>query len=200
MRNVLWQSIWEGFGEFQNPFGAVLDDTITAQQIQKEYGGIDGTSDEFQQIMRKKVMDVLRTHPGWYLSMLPKRLLNMIMIGGGAHGHEIFSRDPDAHYASGYKLKNPDGNVFGYLVFLTTKPYELFVRIVPLLFRGTILLLALIGIILWRKEWRKILLVFCVYAYGILSHLPIYWEPRYIVPTEFPLLFLAALALARLRH
>lgn len=194
-RSVLWGAIWEGFGEFPNSFGAVLDDTITNQQIVKEYGNIDVDSDEYNQILKQKVITAVKSDPLWLLKMLPKRLINMVIIGGGAHGHEIFSLDPNYHYASSYKLKNKNGNVFSYLLFLTKKPRELFVRVAPLAFRGIILLLALTGLLLWRKEWKKILLFLSVYLYGIFSHLPIYWEPRMLVPIEFPLLFLAGLAI-----
>lgn len=36
-RDVVWQTLWEGWGEFpDNPMGAVLSDSVTYEQVRAE--------------------------------------------------------------------------------------------------------------------------------------------------------------------
>lgn len=194
-RTVLWQGIWEGFGEFQNPFGAVLNDKITHEQVSQELGRSEFSDAEFQAALKRKSLEALRQYPQWYAKMLPKRLVKMVLIGGYGFWNHLFEPNPAYGYSAAYKVNYPQGNIIGYLRFLATDVAELCIRLAPFVYKGLLLLLAGLGAWLWRKEWKKLVLLFSVYAYGILSHLPIYWEPRYLITTEFPLIFFSALAL-----
>lgn len=201
-RTVLWQSMWEGFGEFKNPFGAVLDDAVTADQISAEYGKDQDemTDSEYQGILKRKTLAALKSDPGWYVgTLLPKRLVRMVLIGGYGFWNDFFYPNPEYSYTKKYLAEHPGGNPFGYILFLArTNTYEFISRTAPIAYKGLLLLLGAGGIIAYRKKWREIMLIGSVYAYGIAAHLPIYWEPRYLIPTEFPLLIFATLFFAAL--
>lgn len=194
-RAVLWQSVWEGFGEFANPFGAVLDDGVTFSQIKKEFPDVEYDSPQYQEILKKKVVKGLKSHPMWYIGMLPKRLGNMLLLRNVNDWG--FPVNPKLSFR---KVKLP---LLVYLKYMAKKhPIQLIYRIVPRVLELLLFLLALIGLWVYRKEWRKIMLVFCIPVYAILSHLPIYWEPRYILSAQFPYLILCAAFLQKLywRH
>ncbi len=183
IRAVLWQSVWEGFGEFANPFGAVLDDEVTFQQIKKKFPDVEYDSPQYQELLKEKVIKALKSDPVWYIGMLPKRLGNMLLLRN--FNDWGFPVNPKLSFR---KVKLP---LFVYLKFMAKKhPSQLIYRILPRVLELLLFLLALIGLWVYRRKWRKIMLIFCIPVYAILSHLPIYWEPRYILPAQFPYLIL----------
>lgn len=189
-RAVLWQSVWEGFGEFANPFGAVLDDGVTFHQVKKDHPGVEYDSPQYQEILKVKVIRALKSHPMWYIRMLPKRLANMLLLRN--FNNWGFPIDPKLSYR---KLKVP---LYMYLKYILKYPNQFFYRLIERVFEPLLFLLALLGVWVYKREWRKILLVLCIPLYGVLSHLPVYWEPRYILPVQFPYLILCAAFLQKL--
>jgi len=189
-RATLWQSVWEGFGEFTNPFSAVLDDGVTFSQIKKELPNVEYDSPQYQELLKKKVVKGLKSHPMWYIGMLPKRLGNMFVLRNVNDWG--FPVNPKLSFR---KVKLP---LLVYLKYmLKNYPSQLIYRIVPRVVELLLLLLALLGVWVYRREWRKIMLIFCIPIYAILSHLPVYWEPRYILPAQFPYLILCVAFLQR---
>jgi len=190
-RTALWQSVWEGFGEFNNPFGAVLDDQVTFQQIKRKFPDMEYDSLQYQGVLKEKVIKALKSDPVWYIGMLPKRLGNMLLLRNVNDWG--FPVNPKLSFR---RVRLP---FLVYLKFMAKKhPSKLIHRIVPRVLELLLLLLALLGVWVYRREWRKIMLVFCIPVYAILSHLPIYWEPRYILPAQFPYLILCAAFLQKL--
>jgi|GEM_PF-7044904 len=198
-RTVLWQSMWEGFGEFRNPFGAVLSDTVTYQQVSEIYPKIDYGSLEYQEALKQKVISALKTNPAWYGSMLPKRLFFMVFSPRASGGFlskilekqfrrqnflETYQKLGNIDYAK-WLLKN---NLRGFLLVI----------ILPGLLQCLFIFTALLGIWITRQQWRKNLLLLSPLLYFYLSHLPIYWEARYLIPGEFPLLIFSAGAIITL--
>lgn len=190
-RAALWQSVWEGFGEFNNPFGAVLDDEVTFQQIKRKFPDMEYDSSQYQGLLKEKVIKALKSDPVWYIGMLPKRLGNMLLLRNVNDWG--FPVNPELSFR---RVRLP---FLAYLKFMAKKhPNKLIYRIVPRVLELLLLLLALLGVWVYRREWRKIMLVFCIPVYAILSHLPIYWEPRYILLAQFPYLILCAAFLEKL--
>lgn len=190
-RAALWQSVWEGFGEFNNPFGAVLSDEITFQQIKKKFPNVEYDSPEYQELLKEKVIKALKSDPVWYMGMLPRRLGNTLLLKN--FNNWGFPVNPKLSFS---KVKLP---LLVYLKYMAKSyPKQLIYRIVPRVLELSLFLLALIGLWVYRKEWRKIMLIFCIPVYAILSHLPIYWGPRYILSAQFPYLILCVAFLQRL--
>jgi len=197
-RTVLWQSMWEGFGEFKNPFGAVLSDEITHNQVLQDYPGIDYASPEYQDVLKEKVIKVLKSDPAWYLSMLPKRLFFMVFT---PRGNGFFSSVLDKSFSRQKFLEaNPKLGNIDYAKWLFKNcPQEFFARILSVsLLQSLFIFATLLGIWFSRKQWRKNLLLLSPLLYFYLSHLPIYWEARYLVPGEFPMLIFSAVTITTL--
>jgi len=132
VRPVIWQDLWEGFGEFQNPFGAVQNDGETFDQVKEEYPDVSYTSSEYQSILKEKSLEALRSEPLWYVTMLPKRLFRMVFF------HDIkwdfLPIKSWTNYYTGFKKQYPDGGLVGYVFYLSKEPLQLFYRFVPLLY------------------------------------------------------------------
>ena len=194
-KNVVWQGVWEGFGEFSNPFGAVLSDTVTYEQVSKEYPNIKSISLEYQEILKQKVIEALKTNPVWYFAMLPKRLLFMIFgprdIGITSNilakqwsrqmFFDTYSGTGNIEYAKWLFKNNPKGFLGAILL--------------PVSLRCLLILSALFGIWITRKQWRYNILLISPLLYFYLGILPIHWEARYLIPGEFSLLIFSAVAI-----
>ena len=197
-RTVLWQGIWEGFGEFKNPFGAVLSDGITYNQIAENYPGIDYASSEYQDVLKGKVIKALKSDPTWYLSMLPKRFFFMIF---SPRGSGFLSNILDKEFRRQTFFENYQGlGSIDYAKWLLkNSPRGFFQAIIlPSLLQCFFVFATLLGIWFSRKQWRKNLLLLSPLLYFYLSHLPIYWEARYLVPGEFPMLIFSAVSIVTL--
>jgi len=197
-RTVLWQSMWEGFGEFKNPFGAVLSDEITHNQVLETHPNITYGSPEYQDILKEKVIKALKSDPVWYFSMLPKRFFFMIF---SPRGSGFLSNILDKNFGRQEFLETHQGlgNIDYAKWLLKVSPQEFFMRIGLIIFLQFLFVFAtLLGIWFSRKQWRKNLLSLSPLLYFYLSHLPIYWEARYLVPGEFPMLIFSAVSIATL--
>ena len=197
-RTVLWQSMWEGFGEFKNPFGAILSDGITHNQVLETYPNIVYGSPEYQDVLRGKVIKALKSDSLWYLSMLPKRFFFMIF---SPRGSGFLSNILDKEFRRQTFLETHQG--FGSVDYakwlLKNSPQGFFQAIIlPGLLQYLFVFAVLLGIWFSRKQWRKNLLLLSPLLYFYLSHLLIYWEARYLVPGEFPMLIFGAVAIVTL--
>jgi len=186
LRPVLWQSVWEGFGEFSNPFGAILDDKATFEMVKKEHPDISYFDPLYQEILKKKSLNAIKEHPGWFLTMLPRRFLRMLF----SRNDWGFALDPGYNYSA---LKLRGNSLSDYI--RKTPLMQIIYRIVMRAVENGIVFMALAGVILMRKRWRYLVILISVPACGFLMHLPIYWEPRYLIPGNFPFLILTGVAM-----
>jgi hypothetical protein len=190
--------MWEGFGEFKNPFGAVLSDTVTYEQVAQEYPGIDYASPQYQNVLKTKVIQAIKTHPGWYILMMPKRLISIIFMPRGMGSIErILGK---SFTRQSFFDHNPGSSNLDYAKWLMRNNLKgfLLVVVMPALIQCFFVFAAALGFWFTKKQWRKNLLLISPLLYFYLSHVPIYWEARYLVPGEFPLLIFSAVAIMQL--
>lgn len=192
-RPVIWQDLWEGFGEFENPFGAVRNDVATLEKIRQEYPNVAYTSFEYQDILKEKSLRALRDEPLWYAGMLPKRFLRMVF----SHdiGWDFLPIKEWTSYYRGFKKQHPDGGLVGYVLYLSKEPPQLLYRIIVVAYWKILLALAVLGMVVARAQWRKIVLLASIPVYLIAVTLPIYWEPRFVMPGDFSFLIFAGVFL-----
>lgn len=185
------QSMWEGFGQFPNPVGAVNNDALTEQRMRAEgYTGRFATV-EYEDFLRPKVARVIREHPGWYLGTAFRRipralLLNRVHWGvlqkSGMEFHKFHLEHGGSMSMLNYALQmvrlDPG--------FLITKAAD-----------SVILVLAMIGLwVTWRSHWRTTLMLASLPALFIVTLMPIRIEGRYMVPVHWVFLMGMAVALA----
>lgn len=188
-RTAVFYSMWEGFGEFPNRFGAILNDEYTIKQMQDE--GFQGlhTSPEFDAFVKEKVIKVIRENPLWYLGVVIKRIpyafvFNKTPWGVGQDDHlsyhKFFRDNPNQKSLMTYSFHlarvNPG--------FFVTKALDI-----------VILLSAIIGIYLSRRQGKKLIFLVAIPLYFALIHIPIHIEGRYMVPSHWVYLIFSGVTL-----
>jgi 4-amino-4-deoxy-L-arabinose transferase-like glycosyltransferase len=167
MRPGLWQGIWEGFGEFQNPVGAVLDDAATYKQIKEEVGyDIKYGTPEYDAVLRGKVLNTIKEYPGWWLSILARRVPRSIVYFSEL-GVNYYPRDERGNLLwNEYLRQNPaPGEYMAALKsgtlweFVKSHPYSTFYKGLVVLFAIVPVLLSIAAIWLMRRNWRPLILV-----------------------------------------
>jgi len=152
------------------------------------------TSLEYQDILKDKTIRALKEDPVYYVSILPKRFFRMVIA------HEIkwdfLPIDSRFNFHESFKKQYPEGGITEYLQFLAKEPTQLLWRIIPQLYGKILLLFAIFGVILAWREHQKILLLLSLPVYLFAVHLAIYWEARFFIPGDFPLLIFSAVFLS----
>ncbi|MBM4452960.1 MAG: hypothetical protein FJ013_00045 [Chloroflexi bacterium] len=175
MRSTLWQGIWEGFGEFENPVGAVLSDAHATNLAREALGeDIKPWSPETEAYFRGEVLNTIREYPGWWLSVLVRRFPNT--LGYSSHLGRYLSDFISP--LTGSSLSATFCRWLGILV-----------AIVPIL-------LGIVAIWAMRRDWRPLILVATVPAYFSVVHMFIFAASyKSIVPGSLGYIIFSAIAL-----
>lgn len=182
---TLWQATWEGFGEFKNPFGAVLDDGATYKMVIDEGYNVEYGSLEFSDVLKEKVLKVIREHPFWYIGSVIKRTFKIT----------LFLRPDLGIYSMPYwnKYKDKGGTVLGYF---KEYPRQFIIRLISMFITGITFLTALVGIWLTRAKLKTTILLVMVPFYFIAEIAPLAADsPAYILPGHFVFLIFTAISL-----
>ena len=67
------QNLWEGLGELDNDFGAVLDDQVTERQVHREDPSLVYGTPEYDDHLREKAVDAIEEHPGHFAKVVARR-------------------------------------------------------------------------------------------------------------------------------
>jgi 4-amino-4-deoxy-L-arabinose transferase-like glycosyltransferase len=67
------QNLWEGLGEVDNNFGAVLDDQVTERQVAREDPTLVYGTPEYDDHLRDKATDAIREHPEHFAKVVARR-------------------------------------------------------------------------------------------------------------------------------
>jgi 4-amino-4-deoxy-L-arabinose transferase-like glycosyltransferase len=199
-----WQGIWEGFGEYPNPVGAVFDDGVTYKQIVAEYGSDVGyITPRWDAILREKSIKAIKEHPGWWLSVLARRLprtfiyssdLGIAHISRDSNGDiiqkssesispiEIIDTIKSAHFGKAW-------NIF------VTYPYTCFVYGLVVLFMFVPPLLCLFAIWLMRRRWRTTALIFMAPLSFTVMNVLLFVLYKTLLPGAFFYVLFSAVAL-----
>lgn len=181
------QGLWEGFGEFDNPVGAVCDDEKAYEVAIKEGHDVKYGSLEFQKILFNKSTNVIKEYPIWWISIVLRRIPRAILFA-----NSIPLTDPKIKNVSFIKSMSSSELFINYV-----KMYpDLFIaRVLTVMISLGLPLFAFIGIWLRRKDWRKISLLICLPAYTVVTLSLIHIEPRYILPATSVFIIFSAITL-----
>ncbi|MFC1712111.1 ArnT family glycosyltransferase [Candidatus Poribacteria bacterium] len=182
----LWIATWEGFGEFENDFGAVYSDAITYQQIRDAGHDVEYHSVECDSLFKPKVLDVMKNKTFWYVKVLIKRAIKIPRKGGpwGIQSIDRAVRDFEEFRAKGGRITE----------FIKVHPIAFAKNIAVRLTTLGIFLLAFVGV-LFHRRWLECVMVLSVPIYNILIHLPLGSMSRYILPGNTTLLIFVSFAL-----
>jgi 4-amino-4-deoxy-L-arabinose transferase-like glycosyltransferase len=178
------QSLWEGLGEIENDFGAVLDDVATERQVREERPDLEYGTPEYDAYLQDKAVQAIKDHPGFYARLLAHRVAHTtVLLRNSNWANELESpgatMDRTGDGPVGYVVGQP----FDALRALTIGVAE------PLLFLIALLTLALT----WRRRWQRHLLLIAVVVGTIGPYIVLHVEPRFALPASFAYMILAGL-------
>ena len=184
----LWLAMWQSFGEYENDFGAVNNDVVTLQQVRAQGHTEEFDTPEYDDLFRGKVLEVLRTQPGWFAWTVIRRVGRIPLQ---MHAWGIPETDEMSTARSSYPTGKVDAKL--YWQYLASDPLRAAVHAMT---RGInlILYLAVPAFFLrYRKRfWKEGLLLLGLPAYNIAVHAIIGVHARYILPTNALMLIVVA--------
>ena len=197
-----WGGMWQGFGEFgENPVGAVFNDWITYDQV-KEWGyEVEMWGPEYDEIFKPRVLDAIREHPVWWLSLLARRVPHSIVFTSQL-GIEYYPRDAEGNHIE-RKCQYPTiGPIIAMIKggtfweWVKSCPYAAFYTGLMYLFAVVPVLLSVVGIWVMRKNWRPLILVAAVTIYFAAVHIAICVSSyKNMVPINLAYIIFSAIAL-----
>ena len=185
-----WPSIWEGFGEVPNPFGAVLDDRTTYLMALNEHHDLKYGTPEYDDFFREQVLKVYEDHPEFVAALWVRRAWLGLLNPGNPWGLAGADR-PEASYTV-FRLQG-GGTPFDYL---RRHPGVAIVKILQRLWDPLILSLALLALAVDRHRWREFLPLLSLPAAFLAVTVPIHLEGRYLLPGSLSLILFASVPLA----
>lgn len=172
------QNLWEGLGEVQNSFGAVLDDAATYRQVHASHPNLVYGSPAYDSLLESWGLRAIRQHPGFYAKLVAKRMVDTtVLLRNTDWAGNILSPAQ-----SGLSLTRYIRHRFGDFVILMLE---------PLLF----VLSALTVLVTLRRYGRAHLVLAAIVVATLLPYLFLHVEPRYILPASFTYLIWTALGL-----
>lgn len=183
IRASFWHVAWEGLGQYKNPVGAVASDRDVIAMVKKERPELNYLTHEYNQYMKEKFLNAIKAHPVWYVTTFFKRAVAMLYYASD-WGFPI--RDDNE-----YDQFIADGGTF--LGFMVSHPDQFLYRVLPRIGRYLILLSSFLGILIVRQRWKKWLPLLAAPLYYYLSHLPLYFEARILIPGMFSLLIFSSI-------
>jgi len=178
------QSLWEGLGELDNDFGALLDDDATERQVREERPDLQYGSPEYDAYLQDKAVEAIKEHPGFYARLVAQRIV----------GTTVTLRNSNwAYYLESpaeYMDRSGDGP-FGYVV---DRPFDA-ARAAAIGFAEPLLFLiaVLTAAITWRRYWRRHLPLAAVVVATLAPYIVLHVEPRFALPASFAYMILAGL-------
>jgi 4-amino-4-deoxy-L-arabinose transferase-like glycosyltransferase len=198
MRPGVWSGIWEGFGEFgENPVGAVLDDSATQELARKELGyDVEYLSPEYEAFFQAKVLKAIVEHPGWWLSVLARKVPKAIFVYYNIGINVTLSEMWYPNQTITGMIKT--GNLWEFIRSQPLAPLYLLPGYLIFLFSIAPVLLSIFGIWVIRKNWRTLALVLTVTVYFAAVGIVFFTVPKNLMPGSLGYIILDAIALGYL--
>jgi hypothetical protein len=172
--------LWEGLGEFPNPWGAVPDDVSVA--IEMRTLGISDplTANAFY---TKRVFSSILHDPLVYASEVVRRLPHALFVKTDWGLAEMNTRYP------GFQELNAGGRSVGVLEFFRLNPVVFLAKVVPWMFDILLFGLAAVGLIASARRDPRTWIVASPAIFAIALYSLTHFEARYLVPAlvSYPL-------------
>ena len=186
----LWPSIWEGFGEVDNPFGARLDDRLTYLAALSEQRDLVYASPAYDDFFRARVLSVHEDHPGFVISLWLGRLWRGLLSPANSWGLGGADR-PEMSYAV-FRIETGGSP----LDYLRHRPGVALVKLLQRIWDPVLLCLTLLTVAMDRNRWREFLPLFSLPLAFLAVTIPIHLEGRYLLPGGLVLILFASVPIA----
>jgi 4-amino-4-deoxy-L-arabinose transferase-like glycosyltransferase len=171
-----WATVWEGFGEIGNDFGAVLDDRATYAAMTAGHPEIAYASPEYDDLIRPHVLEVLRTRPGFLVRLAVHRLLRGLLMPDDRWG--IPSAERPGHSLAEFRARTGGGP----LAYAAAEPLAAAVKALQRLWGPLLLGMACLSLWMHQRRWRDLLPTLGVAAAFISTAVLLHLEGRYLLP------------------
>jgi 4-amino-4-deoxy-L-arabinose transferase-like glycosyltransferase len=175
------QNLWEGLGEIKNDFGAALDDGLTSRQVHQVRPDLRYGTPAYDDYLKDKAVEAIKQHPTHYLRVVARRVAKAT----------IAMQNPTWIEATDPALLRPSTGTT--LHALTTHPWDGVRLAVYRLLEPLVFLIALITLIITRREWRRHVFLIAVVAASLAPYIALHFEPRYGLATSFAYMVLVGL-------
>jgi len=173
-------ALYQGIGQFPNPYGIVFDDDVL--RVQAQAAGFDGLDDpRADRWFRQRYVAILRENPGLILANALRRIpLGLVPLyhwgfdNPAYAGHGFYDFLKRGVSPADAVRKHPGEVLRAY-----------WDRLLFGMFGFGLLVANLALIALDRRHWRWGVLLSIPYLYLVLSHLPIMLGARLLVPAVF---------------
>jgi len=183
----LWPTIWEGFGEMPNDFGARLDDRTTYLQAVADQKLLVYGTPEYDDHFRPKVIRVVASHPGFVATLWVRRLVRGLLFPGNPWGIPRVE-DPEASFT---RFRTTRGE--GMAAYLMARPGTALVKVIQRVWEPFLLCMALLTLVVDRSRWKEFLPLVALPVFLLAVYVPLHIEGRYLLPgSQIWILFAAA--------
>jgi len=171
-----WPTVWEGFGEIDNDFGAVLNDEATYAAMTAGHPEIAYGSPEYDDLIRPRVLEVLKTRPGFLFRLAAHRVLHGLLLPDDRWG--IPAAEGPGRSLVEFRARTGDG----LMAYIAAEPLAAAVKIVQRLWSPLLFGVACFSLWLHRRRWREFLPVLAVAAAFLATAVLLHLEGRYLLP------------------
>jgi len=185
-----WATFWEGFGEAENPFGAVLDDHLTYVRVLTDEPRMVYASPEYDDHFRPKVLGVISTRPGFVLSLMGRRLVRGLLFPENPWGIPAVERTEVSFRA----FQRDSGK--GLFAYVAAKPVVSSIKFLQRFWDPFLLVLALLTLAVDRDRWREFLPLLALPVAFVATTIPLHLEGRYLLPGSLVWIVFAAVPLS----
>lgn len=180
------QVTWQGLGQRPNDFGASENDGDTFRLVHRERPDLTYGTPEYDDYLMSKSLSAIKAEPGYYATTVAWRVLHTTLLNRNVEWSRAYQDD----YAS--RTQSLPAWTLGHP--LAAAAVATAAVLEPLLF-----LLAMIGLALtWRRFREQHLILLATAAGTLFTPVIIGSQWRYVAPTSFVWVILAALAVDQL--
>ena len=185
-----WPSIWEGFGEVPNRFGAILDDRQTYLAALVEQRDLVYGSPDYDDFFRAKVLRVYDESPGFVATLWLGRLWRGLLSPANPWG--LAGADsPEMSYTI-FRMET-GGSALDYVLH---RPGVALVKILQRCWEPMLVSLTLLTLAVDRQRWREFLPLLSLPLAFLAVTIPIHLEGRYLLPGSLVLILFASVPIA----
>jgi len=188
-------ALWGGLGIVSNPYGFEYSDAAADKYVQEMGYNYRYGTPEFSDVLLKKTLKVIKTHPFFYLKTILYRIPKAL-IPGIPWGIEPkdFNFVPKWSF---YLWKEVTGR--GLIDYAKAHPFIFGYKLARRGITVILFILALLGIWLKRKQYVKVFLLISIPFYFILIHSTVtYPNDRYLLPGTWVYLVFSAVFIENL--
>jgi 4-amino-4-deoxy-L-arabinose transferase-like glycosyltransferase len=186
----LWPSVWEGFGEVPNPFGAILDDRNTYRQAVAENPRLVYGTPEYDDHFRPKVLEIFGSRPGFVAGLWARRLVRGLLFPENSWG--IAAAEAPGRSFTEFRRRTGGG----ILAYAAADPLAAAARLSRRVWEPLLFALAALALYVDRHRWRDFLPVLSIPAGFLATTLPIHLEGRYLLPGSLVWILFASVPLS----